>query len=96
MRRLTRIEKLDQQYPGLADSVRDWFNQGISSEKVKELIREKYGFTVGRWDVGYFRTERWVPERELLRRNKMAALVAEEMAALRTFPASRAIGSSGH
>ena len=99
MIRLTRIEKLDHQYPGLADSVKDWFYQGFSAEKVKDLLHEKYGISVARADIGFFRTERWVPEMELVREKRIAALAAQDMEARIAFrrsgppkPASKAAG----
>jgi len=77
MEKLTRIEKFDQQFPGLEDSVRDWFAQGITSEKVKDLLREKYGLAVGKWDVSYFRTVRWARELAQAREKRIAVLAAQ-------------------
>ena len=97
MERLSRIEKFDQQFPGLADSVRDWFAQGITSEKVKDLLREKYGLAVGKWDVSYFRTVRWARELALAREKRIAVLAAQDLEARIAFrrgglrkPASKA------
>ncbi len=42
MKILTKIEKLDQTFPGLADDVRQWFGQGISAKKITALLFERY------------------------------------------------------
>lgn len=83
MKMLMKIEKLDHQFPGLADSVRNWFAQGISAQKVSDLLREKYKVSVPRTDIAYFRARRWVPELELLREKRIAAQVAQEMEAMK-------------
>ena len=77
---LTKIEKLDTQYPGLADDVGKWFSQGISSCKVANLIFEKYRMVVVPRTVGGFRSRRWVPEQKLLREKRIAARAAQEAA----------------
>jgi len=38
MTKLTKIEQLDQRFPGLADQVRKWFAQGFSAEKISVLL----------------------------------------------------------
>jgi hypothetical protein len=60
----TRIDKLDQRFPGLGDQVRKWFNLGIPCIRVVQLLEELYGVSVPRWTVGYFRTKFWARERE--------------------------------
>ncbi|MGD0221757.1 MAG: hypothetical protein ABSF71_05430 [Terriglobia bacterium] len=65
---LTKIEKLDQRFPGLAARVRTWFDQGISVLKIVDLLREHYGVSVPKSTVGNFRAWRWVPDREALNR----------------------------
>lgn len=68
MIKLTKIELLDAQYPGLANQVRQWFTAGISCVRVAELLFERYGEGARLWPstVGNFRLKRWVPERQLL------------------------------
>ena len=64
MKMLTRIERLDQSYPGLADQVRVWFDRGVHVRKVVELLREHHHLCVARSTVGNFRARRWACERE--------------------------------
>jgi hypothetical protein len=64
MKQLTRIEKLDQQYPGLADQVRRWFALGVHVRKVSELLHEHYHVSVPQATVANFRAHRWVRELE--------------------------------
>jgi hypothetical protein len=61
---MTKIHKLEQHFPGLADQVRKWFDTGIPCIQVVQLLREQYGVSVPRWTVGYFRTKFWARERE--------------------------------
>ena len=77
---LTSIEKLDQRFPGLAAKVRMWFDQGISVQKVSELLLEEYQVSVSRSTVGRFRTRRWVPERELRQEKEAQAAATAEFA----------------
>lgn len=64
MKQLTRIEQLDQRLPGLADTVRVWFNQGIPLRKVTALLFQQYNVSVPRSTVANFRSRRWVREQE--------------------------------
>ena len=61
---LTRIEKLDQRFPGLAAQVREWFAEGVPVLGVVERLRERYGVSVPKSTVGNFRARRWVREQE--------------------------------
>ena len=77
MKQLTRIEKLDQQFPGLAVRVKVWFDKGVEVRKVVELLREHYQVDVPRSTVGNFRAHRWVPDlraREIASAKREAAL----------------------
>jgi hypothetical protein len=76
---LTRIEKLDQEFPGLADDVRKWFSQGISSEKIAVRLFERYTVSLTEAPVSSFRLRRWVPEQRLLMEKKIAAQAAFEL-----------------
>ena len=80
MSKLTKIEIFDQSIPGLADNVRKWFAQGISARNVSALLFERYQVSIPRSGVGHFRSQRWVPEQELLQEKKIAALAALEVA----------------
>jgi hypothetical protein len=78
---LTAIEKLDQRIPGVAAQVRSWFDQGYSAQKVSDLLREQFEVHVPRTTIGYFRVTRWVRERELLERQHISELVAQQIGA---------------
>ena len=97
MIKLTKIERLDQQFPGLADQVRNWFTQGISCEKVAVLLAERYPLAapVGHSTVGSFRRKRWVGEMELLREKKIAVWAAQEVAREREIKAAFACPAGG-
>lgn len=90
MKRLSKIEKLDQQFPGLADKVRVWFNLGLSAPKVADLLRAQYAVSVPRTTIGYFRATRWVRERQLKQQEQIAAQAAQQIAAERAMKASHA------
>ena len=74
-----RIEELDQRFPGLADKVRTWFNQGVPVRKVADLLFEQYQVAVPRATVGNFRARCWAPERELANRKRMTQIAIEEI-----------------
>jgi hypothetical protein len=97
MTKLTKIERLDQQFPGLADQVRKWFTQGISCEKVGVLLAERYPLAapVSHSTVAAFRSKRWVPEMEMFREKKIAALAAQEVAREREIKAAFARQARG-
>jgi len=90
MKRLTKIEQLDQRFPGLADQVRKWFAQGISAEKIAALLFEQYQVSLSATPVSSFRSRRWVPEQERLKDKKIAALAALEVAREQEITASMA------
>ncbi len=77
---LTKIEILDRRHPGLADNIRDWFSQGISTRKVLALVRERYPLELSRNPIALFRARVWAPEQELLRQKKIEARAAQEVA----------------
>lgn len=85
---LTKIEKLDAQYPGLADSIRKWFLQGIPMQEISELLREHYKLAISTFPIAKFRAKRWVPEQRLLREKKIEARAAQEVADERQVKAS--------
>ncbi len=77
---LTKIEVLDQQYPGLADQVREWFCKGTSAKKVVALVGERYQVLLPIGTVLNFRSRRWVPEQKLLLEKKIALQAAAQVA----------------
>ncbi|MFZ0961668.1 MAG: hypothetical protein WAO35_12245 [Terriglobia bacterium] len=91
----TRIEKLDQQFPGLADKVRLWFNQGLTAKAVALLLREQYQVSVHPRTVGVFRTRRWVRERKLGQEKETAAAASAEFTRLLEMKAAGAAGLPG-
>jgi hypothetical protein len=80
MRKLSKIERLDQQYPGMADDTRNWLAQGISCEKIAVRLSDKYQVAIATSPVKRFRCGRWVPEQKLLRERKIALLAAQQVA----------------
>jgi hypothetical protein len=62
---LTALEKLDARHPNLLFSVKAWLDQGVSADKLALRVQERFGVTVSTKTVEYFRTHRWVPEKEL-------------------------------
>ena len=78
--RLTMIEKLDAQFPGLADEVRKRFAEGVPAHKIAEQILEKYQVAISASTVSSFRCRRWVPEQKRLQEKRLDALVARELA----------------
>ena len=85
---LTQVEKLDVRFPGLAEQVRAWFDQGIPIRSVSELLLECYGVSVPGTTLGNFRIRRWARDRELLRKKKIAGRAAQEIALERAIAAS--------
>jgi len=79
MKKLTKIEQLDQQFPGLADDVRMWFWQGFPVLRVVDLLRERYHVSVPKSTVGNFRARRWVRERESRLRQLVTRQAATEV-----------------
>ena len=61
---LTGIEKLDATHSGLAFAVKAWFDQGLNSEAIANLVLEKFGASVTNSMVDIYRSRRWVPEKE--------------------------------
>jgi hypothetical protein len=90
MTKLTKIEQLDQRFPGLADQVRKWFAQGFSAEKISVLLFEQYRLSLSPTPISSFRSRRWVPEQELFREKRIAALVDQEVSREREIRASMA------
>jgi hypothetical protein len=76
---LTSIEKLNRRFPGLLRKVMRWLDEGTSARQIKELLRERYGVSVPKSTVGYFRTHRWVPRREAIRERTLTALAHQEV-----------------
>jgi len=74
----TRIERLDQEHPGLADQVRAWFDQARTVKQVSALIQAHYGVFVWPDVVGNFRRVRWVREREEAREKRLTAAALAE------------------
>ena len=80
MKQLTKIEQLDAQFPGLADSVRNWFAQGVTAEHIVGLLFEKYQVSLTTSPISSFRNKRWARERERMEEARITALVALEVA----------------
>jgi hypothetical protein len=78
MKKLTKIEQLDQRFPGLADQVKVWFNQGVTAAMISDLLREQRGIPVTESAVGSFRTRRWVPEREFSCQRRLTVRALED------------------
>jgi hypothetical protein len=78
--RLTKIEELDAQHPGLADQVRNWLAQGVTVARIADLLFDRYHVSLSKHTVGRFRKRRWVPEQDLLRERRVTALVEREVA----------------
>ena len=70
---MTKIEQLDQSFPGLADQVRIWFDLGRTAQQVAQLLQEQYQVSVPRTTVGNFRTQRWARERALRQKRESRA-----------------------
>ena len=94
-KKVSRIEQLDLQFPGLADEVRKWLAQGISSKKIAELLPTLYPVSVKRWTVGKFRSRVWVPEQALLREKKIEAQAQFEVERDRAVKLALAAGLAG-
>ena len=62
---LTKIERLDGSYPGLADQLRTWFAEGVSARKISPMVQSQFALSVDYQVVQRFRSKRWVREREL-------------------------------
>jgi hypothetical protein len=92
---LTKIEILDQQFPGLADQLRQWFCQGVSAEKIAARMFERYQLSVSPTTVGSFRSRRWVREQQLLQKRKIEILAAAEVAREQAIRASLAAKTPG-
>jgi ribulose bisphosphate carboxylase small subunit len=88
MRQLTKIEQLDQPFPGLANQVRAWFDLGMTAQRVAQLLREQYQVSVPRTTVGNFRTRRWARERELQQARRAEAVVTAEFARMQKMKAA--------
>jgi ribulose bisphosphate carboxylase small subunit len=73
---LTKIEKLDAQFGGVAAKVKMWFDQGVTSQQVAQLLQEQYPISIRRETVARYRTRHWAREREL-RLEKQAQIEAE-------------------
>jgi hypothetical protein len=95
MKRLTKIEQLDQRIPGLAENVKKWFSQGISSEQIAVLLYNHYRVVLTSSPVSSFRSRRWVPEQELLEDKKLSILAALEVAHEQEVRASMAVQARG-
>ncbi len=80
IKRLTRIEILDHNHPGLADQMREWFLQGIAVRKIPPLVLEKYNLRVSDTHVARFRRRRWVRELETAREKRIEAFIEQELA----------------
>jgi len=61
-KKLTKIEQLDQQFPGLAAKVMIWFDCGVVIHEVVERLRAEYQVSVPWSTVRNFRVCRWTPE----------------------------------
>lgn len=60
--RLTRVEQLDAQHPGLANDVKKWFSEGLAAGSIAEEVRKKYGAVMRPTTLGRYRICRWLFE----------------------------------
>jgi len=95
MKRLTKIEKLDFQFPGLADQLGEWFAQGIGVREIPRLLLEKYNISISATPVAKFRCHFWVPEQEMLREKRLNALAELQAAHEQALRASLAAEVAG-
>ena len=61
---LSELEKLEGNIPGVLVKVRTWFEKGIASAAIPQLLQKEFGSTVSVGVVDYYRCHRWVPYRE--------------------------------
>jgi hypothetical protein len=80
MKQLTKIEHLDERFPGLADNVRMWFAQGVTVKQIVALLFERYQVSLSTGPISSFRLKRWAPERKRIQEMRISALVALEVA----------------
>jgi hypothetical protein len=60
--RLTRVEQLDAQHPGLANDVKKWFSEGLAAGSIAAGVQKKYGVLVRPTTLGRYRNCRWLFE----------------------------------
>src|ERR1039457_1060125 len=73
---LTKVEKLDGHFPGLATEARILLDQGISAAKTSKILRNHFpAGELSASNVSHFRKTRWVPQKELAA-EKLATLQA--------------------
>ncbi len=92
---LTKVEKLDSRYPGLADSIRNWFLQGVTASEVSKLVGERYNLNLSRSSIARFRVIVWVPKQKLFTEKRIESRVAQELATEREMKAEMAQTLSG-
>jgi hypothetical protein len=90
MKQLTKIEQLDERFPGLADDVRKWFGLGVTAEQIVKLLFERYNVSVTTSPISSFRSRRWAVERERIQEKSIEALAALEVARAQEIKASMA------
>jgi hypothetical protein len=66
--RLTAVERLDAEHPGLERDVKDMFRRGIPERKIPSLLRKEYGVFVPAPQIWKYRKKRWVPSVQRIER----------------------------
>ena len=74
--KLTDVEKLDGQFPGLAYEVKSGFDQGLTAAKVAECISKRFPVQVTKRKIQSYRSKRWVPDKKKLEEAALAAQAA--------------------
>ena len=62
---LTKVEKLDGHFPGLATEARILFDRGVSAAKTAEILRNHFpAEELSASNLSHFRKSRWIPQKE--------------------------------
>ena len=92
MARLTKIEVLDAEHPGLEDDVCRWLTQGMTAAQVAGRLLEERRLPNLNSAVSAYRKKRWVPMRRRIQKQKEARIVdlelAQELAVRRSLSAA--------
>jgi hypothetical protein len=69
MRVLTKLEKLEGYFPGIATEARQLLDQGVSSGKIAKILSAHFPTAVTERIVRSFRTKRWGPQKDKVAEN---------------------------
>jgi hypothetical protein len=64
LRVLTKLEKLEGQFPGIATEARQLLDQGVSGSKVAAILSAHFPVTLTESTVRCFRVKRWGPQKD--------------------------------